>query len=124
MVHEPDVIIRVEPGGHRSIGRYPDDVLASYRCGRATATLDDLGIVQQARIYDHVVGMQGEPMVLDAKDVLMNPEGALRTVCAALGINFDPNMLSWPAGKRASAYGIAIPSISRMRLSPSLISGI
>ena len=82
--------------------RNPEEVLASYRRVRATATLDDLGIVQQARIYDHVVGMQGEPMVLDAKDVLMNPEGALRTVCAALGINFDPNMLSWPAGKRAS----------------------
>ena len=82
--------------------RDPEEVLASYRRTRPDATLEDLGIVQQVRIYDHVVAMHGEPMVLESKDVLLDPEGALRAVCAALGINFDNNMLAWPDGKRAS----------------------
>lgn len=38
--------------------------------------------------------------VVEAADILKAPEPMLRVLCAALGISFDPAMLSWPAGPR------------------------
>jgi hypothetical protein len=38
--------------------------------------------------------------VVDAADLLRDPPGVLRRLCAALGIAFDPAMLSWPPGSR------------------------
>jgi hypothetical protein len=40
--------------------------------------------------------------VIDAADVLADPARTLGALCAALEIDFDPAMLKWPAGKRAS----------------------
>ena len=37
---------------------------------------------------------------IDANDVLANPEGVLSELCAALGISWDPAMLSWAPGRR------------------------
>jgi hypothetical protein len=38
--------------------------------------------------------------VIDAHDVLQNPERILRLLCAAIGVRFDPAMLRWPPGLR------------------------
>lgn len=38
--------------------------------------------------------------MLDAKELLLDPEGVLRQLCERLGIAFHPRMLSWPAGPR------------------------
>jgi hypothetical protein len=38
--------------------------------------------------------------VIDAKDVLQNPERILRLLCDAVGVEFDRAMLSWPPGLR------------------------
>lgn len=38
-------------------------------------------------------------MVL-SEDLVSQPEGTLRALCAALGIPWDPAMLSWPTGAR------------------------
>jgi hypothetical protein len=34
--------------------------------------------------------------------VLADPEAALKALCAALGLPWDPAMLSWPSGRRPS----------------------
>ena len=62
--------------------------------------LEDLGFVQQCEIFDLVRNEGTAPPVLDARDVLQNPERSLRRLCEAIGIAFDPAMLSWPAGLR------------------------
>jgi len=83
--------------------RAPGEVLASYREVRPDVTAADLGFVQQAEIFTRVLDSTGAvPPVLDARDVLEHPEGMLRALCAALGIDFDARMLSWPPGPRAS----------------------
>ena len=83
--------------------RDPARVLASYAERRAQVTLDDLGFTQQQRIFEHVQSRTGAiPPVLDADDVLADPKGMLTALCAAVGIAFDPGMLSWPAGRRDS----------------------
>ena len=40
------------------------------------------------------------PPVIDAKDVLQNPERLLRLLCGAVGVEFDPATLNWPPGLR------------------------
>jgi hypothetical protein len=64
---------------------------------------DDLGFRRQAELFDHVCQMTGvSPPVLEAQDVLEAPEAALRLLCSALDLAFDPAMLAWPAGPRDS----------------------
>src|SRR5262249_190037 len=40
------------------------------------------------------------PPVVDARDVLENPERMLRLLCEAVGVDFSESMLSWPPGLR------------------------
>lgn len=83
--------------------RHPAEVLQSYVARREEVTLADIGVVQQAELFDRVADRHGAPLpVIDAADVLADPAAILEALCAALGIGFDPAMLSWPAGRRAS----------------------
>lgn len=81
--------------------RHPARVIASYRAKRETVTLDDLGVVQQARIFDHVRSLGQRPVVIDSAAIRKDPNRALTALCDALGQPFDPAMLHWPKGGRA-----------------------
>lgn len=88
---------------HAFLIRDPLEVAISYSKVRPEPTLLDLGFPQQSALYRHVVDTLGqEPAILDAREVLHNPEAGLRALCATVGIDFDPAMLSWPAGARVS----------------------
>ncbi len=81
--------------------RDPAEVIASYVKKNDDPTTEDLGFVQQAKIFDWVCERGGAtPPVVDARDVLQDPERTLRLLCAAVGVEFDPTMLSWPPGLR------------------------
>ncbi len=81
--------------------RDPAEVIASYIRKNDDPGLEDVGFVQQAEIFDWVRERTGEvPPVMDARDVLQNPERMLRLLCQAVGVEFDPAMLSWPPGLR------------------------
>jgi hypothetical protein len=83
--------------------RDPRAVAASYAAKREDVTAADLGNERQAEIFDNVANMIGHPPpVIDASDVRAAPEAVLTKLCAALGIPFDPAMLSWPAGPQPS----------------------
>ena len=83
--------------------RRPDEVIASYREKRAEIDLAAIGIVRQAELFDQVADRLGQaPPVLDAADVLAAPASVLGALCAALDLAFDPGMIAWPAGRRAS----------------------
>jgi hypothetical protein len=84
---------------HCFLIRDPAEVLSSYAKARAEVTLEDLGFVQQAEIFDFV---GGDAPVIDSKDVLADPRGMLEALCDALGIPFSERMLSWPSGPRDS----------------------
>ena len=88
---------------HAFLIRPPEAVAASFRDRWAGVTADDLGFRRQAELFDHVRGLTGStPPVIEADDVLQDPERALRALCDALGVSFDPAMLSWEPGPRAS----------------------
>ena len=83
--------------------RDPKEVILSYSKKFEIRSLDLLGYRRQAEIFDLVKEMTGEiPIVLDAKDVLSNPEGILKKMCNRLRIPFSGRMLSWSKGKRDS----------------------
>jgi hypothetical protein len=75
--------------------RHPARVIASYGAKRDEMTLDDIGYVQQAALYDKIGGL-----VIDSSDIRKDPERMLRKLCDAIDLLFDPAMLAWPAGPR------------------------
>jgi hypothetical protein len=83
--------------------RHPARVVASYAKKREGPTLADIGFVQQAELFDEVAGWSGTPpIVIDSDDIRADPEGMLRKLCGALGIDFTLKMLRWPAGGNAA----------------------
>jgi hypothetical protein len=83
--------------------RRPEAVLASYAEKRGDPTLDDIGVVRQAELFELEADRLGRaPPVVDSADLLTDPAGTLKALCAALGIAFTEAMLTWPAGRRAS----------------------
>jgi len=83
--------------------RDPARVLASYTQKREDVTLADIGFVQQAEIFAREADRLGHaPPVIEGVDVLRDPAGTLSKLCAALGIPWTANMLSWRAGSRAT----------------------
>lgn len=81
--------------------RHPAQVIASYARKREAPTLADLGFVQQAELFDRVTDLTGTlPPVISAEAIRADPRAALTRLCAALGLPFDPAMLSWPAGPK------------------------
>lgn len=83
--------------------RAPEAVLASYVQKREAVSLEEIGLPQQKRLFDLLAERHGAPPpVVEAIDVLRDPAGALTDLCRGCGIAFDPAMLAWPAGPRAS----------------------
>jgi Sulfotransferase domain len=85
------------PFRHAFLIRDPRSLLASYARVRSAPTLADLGLRQQAWLFEEFGGP-----VIDSSDLLAAPEASLRALCAALGVPFSASMLSWPAGPRSS----------------------
>jgi len=78
--------------------RHPTRVVASYAAKRQGPTLDDLGFRQQVELYEHALALGQSPVVVDSFDIRKTPQKTLFSLCQAIGIPFDPAMLSWPMG--------------------------
>ena len=76
-------------------------MILSYIKKNPHPTPEDLGFVQQCEIFDFVRRRTNlVPPVIDARDVLENPERMLRLLCEKISVEFDEAMLSWPPGLR------------------------
>jgi len=86
---------------HAFLIREPDQMLASLVKTWPEAQLADTGLQQQCEIFDRVSDRIGRaPPVVLASDVLKDSRGMLARLCAALGIPFIEQMLSWEPGPR------------------------
>jgi hypothetical protein len=86
---------------HGFLIRDPGRMLVSLAKHLAEPRLADTGLAQQLEIFEAVRARTGcIPPVIDARDVLTDPEGMLRRLCQSVGVAFTPRMLSWPAGRR------------------------
>ncbi len=81
--------------------RHPARVVASFAKKYPAVVESDIGFLQQVELYNHVLSLGQEPVVIDSADIREDPEGRLTELCEAIGISWDPSMLSWPAGGHA-----------------------
>ncbi|MBS0505280.1 MAG: HAD family hydrolase [Proteobacteria bacterium] len=87
---------------HAFLIRDPARMAASYAAKRETVTPEDLGVAAQRAFFEREAERTGRaPPVIDSADVLRDPAGTLSALCAALGLDWDEAMLSWPAGRHA-----------------------
>jgi hypothetical protein len=81
--------------------RDPREMLTSLVKNVPEPTLQDTGLPQQVEIFERVrTGTDRVPPVLDARDVLEDPQRLLGLLCDAIGVEFTDDMLSWPQGRR------------------------
>jgi Sulfotransferase domain len=80
--------------------RDPTEMLPSLAKQLSSPTLRDTGLREQTVILDSILARREEPIVLDARELLLDPPAVLRRACADLSIPFEDAMLSWPAGPK------------------------
>ncbi len=81
--------------------RDPREMLPSLTIQLPHATLPDTGLQRQWELYCDLADAGQHPVVLDSRELLLNPEGVLCELCAHLDIDFTSGMLTWEAGTRA-----------------------
>ena len=80
--------------------RDPAEMLPSLAQELPEPTLRDTGLQEQVGLLEKLEASGQVPVVIEAKRLLQNSEGTLRTLCKALALPFDPAMLAWPAGPK------------------------
>ena len=118
---------------HGFLIREPERMIASYLRKREVARFEDFGLEKQTEFFDREAELLGHaPPVVDANDILTDPEGVLSKLCEALGIVWDPAMLGWAPGRRDTdgvwaahwynaveqSTGFAAPDTRPVELSP------
>jgi Sulfotransferase domain len=88
---------------HAFLIRDPARVVASYANKRVAVRPEHLGTAKQVEFFDREADRLGQaPPVVDSADILDNPAAILALLCGALGIAWDPAMLSWKSGIHAT----------------------
>ena len=86
---------------HAFLIRKPERMIASYLRKRESAAFEDFGLERQLEFFEREADRLGHaPPVIDAGDVLMNPQNVLPRLCEELAIPWDIAMLSWRPGPR------------------------
>jgi Sulfotransferase domain len=83
--------------------RNPRAMLISLSKVTPNPSVRDTGLPQQVALFQAEQARLGRtPPVIDSGDVLRDPARLLAKLCKAVGVEFSPKMLSWPAGPRAT----------------------
>jgi len=84
--------------------RPPTAVIASYLQKMNSVSEEDIGITRQRFLFEEITAITGRrPLVVDAADVLHEPENMMHKLCEALDVPVDvASMTAWPKGRRAS----------------------
>jgi hypothetical protein len=86
---------------HAFLIREPERMIASYLRKREAAAFEDFGLERQAEFFEREAERLGRaPPVVNASDVLANPQSVLTQLCEALGIPWETAMLAWEPGPR------------------------
>lgn len=78
--------------------RDPYEMLPSFAKEIANPKMVDVGYLAHIELIKYLEDRGVEPIVIDSKDILVNPESKLKQLCKALDIPFKTEMLSWPIG--------------------------
>jgi hypothetical protein len=79
--------------------RDPKQIIASYAQVIENPVMRDIGIQYEYELFEMVKNQNS--IVIDSGLLLRNPESVLQQVCKKIGIEFEKQMLSWPAGPKS-----------------------
>jgi hypothetical protein len=86
---------------HTFLIRDPRETIPSYLKLEPDTKVRSIGFELLHEIYTAVAERTGrQPVVIDAADLAQNPEGTVKAYCAATGIPFIPEALSWQPAQR------------------------
>jgi hypothetical protein len=81
---------------HTFLIRHPAEAIASHYAMHPGLQRDEVGFAWLAEIYDAVTAAIGKPaVVIDSADLVARPRETIEAYCAAAGIPFIPDALSW-----------------------------
>jgi hypothetical protein len=80
--------------------RDPRQMLPSLINQVPNPTIEGTSLPTQVRLLDSILESGGDPIVIESKRLLLDPEGVLRTACDRLGLEWDPDMLDWDQGPK------------------------
>lgn len=80
--------------------RDPRDMLPSLKVQLPNARLEDTGLEQQWSLYQRLERRNAPPVVVDARELLLDPSGVLTQLCRRTGIVYSDDMLAWDPGPR------------------------
>lgn len=78
--------------------RDPQQMLPSLTVQIPHARLADTGLKRQWEVYRDLVENKQSPVVIDAKELLLDPPGVIATLCQKLGLDYCADTLKWSAG--------------------------
>lgn len=81
--------------------REPKAMITSFSKVIERPLMRDIGYQMQYELLEELKAKGLPIIVIDSKDILLNPEKELKKLCKAINIPFDPAMLRWTAGPRA-----------------------
>ncbi|MDA1064353.1 MAG: sulfotransferase family protein [Proteobacteria bacterium] len=81
--------------------RDPREILPSLVVQLPHATLTDTGLQRQWQLYGDLVATGQQPVILDSRELLLDPEGVLQRLCELIDLPFQSAMLHWPAAPLA-----------------------
>jgi hypothetical protein len=86
---------------HSFLIRDPAKVATSMYKHWPDFVLKEIAFVEQGRLFERLSDRTGAaPPVIDSDDLLEDPHGIVEAYCAAVGIPFLPEALSWEPGAR------------------------
>ncbi|MCL2584505.1 MAG: sulfotransferase family protein [Streptosporangiales bacterium] len=85
---------------HAFLIRAPEEIAASYYALYPGMSLKAVGLESMHELYTAVRDAGGSAVVLDSGDLAARPEATMRAYCAAAGLPFRPESLTWEPGER------------------------
>lgn len=80
--------------------RSPRDMIMSFAKVIPNPTMTDIGYTAHIKLVNQLKDLGIKPIILDSKEVLLNPKKRLVQLCEQANIPWDENMLNWQAGAR------------------------
>ena len=80
--------------------RSPRDMIMSFAKVIPNPTMTDIGYAAHIELVNRLKEMGITPIILDSKEVLLNPEQRLKQLCKETGIPWNREMLQWKSGAR------------------------
>jgi len=78
--------------------RDPREMLPSLAIQLPHAQLTDTGLRRQWQLLSDLQKAGQQAVILDSRELLLDPPGVLAALCEKIGLDFDENMLRWTAG--------------------------